>query len=162
RQRFARLLAEGLYDPDRKRPLPRYPRRIVVVSSPTGAAVRDFLQVTGRRWRAAEILIAPSRVQGAGAAEEVAAAIEMANRVAGARFRLDDAAADLDRAARRGLDVRRNHLARLAAKLESLSPLGVLARGYSLAFAADAAGEAVGPPLRRAQDVVPGDRIVVR
>src|SRR4051812_29200517 len=55
RQRFEKLRAEGLFDPDRKRPLPRYPRRIVVVSSPTGAAVRDFLQVTGRRWSATEI-----------------------------------------------------------------------------------------------------------
>ncbi len=84
RQRFERLKAEGLFDPDRKRPLPRFPRRIVVVSSPTGAAIRDFLQVTARRWSATEILIAPSRVQGAGAAEEVAAAIGLANRVAGA------------------------------------------------------------------------------
>ena len=84
RQRFEKLRAEGLFDPDRKRPLPRFPRRIVVVSSPTGAAVRDFLQVTGRRWSASEILIAPARVQGLGAAEEVAAAIALANRVEGA------------------------------------------------------------------------------
>jgi exodeoxyribonuclease VII large subunit len=84
RQRFEKLKAEGLFDPDRKRPLPRFPRRIVVVSSPTGAAIRDFLQVTGRRWSATEILIAPARVQGVGAAEEVAAAIALANRVDGA------------------------------------------------------------------------------
>jgi exodeoxyribonuclease VII large subunit len=84
RQRFEKLKAEGLFDADRKRPLPRFPRRIVVVSSPTGAAIRDFLQVTGRRWSATEILIAPARVQGVGAAEEVAAAIALANRVEGA------------------------------------------------------------------------------
>ena len=84
RQRFEKLKAEGLFEPGRKRPLPRFPRRIVVVSSPTGAAVRDFLQVTGRRWSATEILIAPARVQGAGAAEEVVAAIALANRVSGA------------------------------------------------------------------------------
>src|SRR4051794_6795203 len=84
RQRFEKLKAEGLFDPGRKRPLPRFPRRIVVVSSPTGAAIRDFLQVTGRRWSATEILVAPSRVQGVGAAEEIAEAIAMANRVAGA------------------------------------------------------------------------------
>jgi exodeoxyribonuclease VII large subunit len=54
------------------------------VSSPTGAAVRDLLQVIGRRWRGSEILIAPSRVQGAGAAAEVVAALALANRVAGA------------------------------------------------------------------------------
>ncbi len=84
RQRFEKLQAEGLFDPDRKRPLPRFPRRIVVVTSPSGAAIRDFLQVTGRRWPASEILIAPARVQGQGAAEEVAAAIGLANRVLGA------------------------------------------------------------------------------
>ena len=84
RQTVARLAAEGLFDPARKRPLPRFPRRIVVVTSPSGAAVRDLLQVIGSRWRASEILIAPSRVQGAGAAGEVVAALALANRVAGA------------------------------------------------------------------------------
>ena len=85
RQRYARLLQEGLFDPARKRPLPRYPRVIVIVSSPTGAAVRDVLQVTGRRWRCARMLIAPTRVQGAGADQEVAAAIALANQVDGCR-----------------------------------------------------------------------------
>jgi exodeoxyribonuclease VII large subunit len=84
RQRYAKLLQEGLFDPSRKRPLPRYPRRIVIVTSPTGAAVRDLLQVTSRRWRRAQILIAPTRVQGTGADQEVVAAIELANRVADA------------------------------------------------------------------------------
>src|SRR3954454_1827983 len=56
RQTVARLEAEGLFDPARKRPLPLFPKRIVVVSSPTGAAVRDFLQFVGRRWPSAEIL----------------------------------------------------------------------------------------------------------
>ena len=83
RQRFEKLKAEGLFDPDRKRPLPRFPRRIVIVTSPTGAAIRDFLQVTGRRWSATEILIAPAKVQGIGAAEEVVRAIGLANRVEG-------------------------------------------------------------------------------
>ena len=81
RQLFARLSAEGLFDPERKRPTPRFPRRIVIVTSPTGAAVRDLLQVTGRRWAAADILIAPTRVQGAGAGAEIAAAIALANLV---------------------------------------------------------------------------------
>src|SRR4051795_3537627 len=84
RQLFARLSAEGLFDPERKRPLPRFPRRIVIVTSPTGAAIRDLLQVTGRRWAAAEILVAPALVQGPGAAQEIAEAIALANRVAGA------------------------------------------------------------------------------
>ena len=83
-QTVARLKAEGLFDDDRKRPLPRFPRRIVIVTSPTGAAVRDFLQITGRRWPMAEILIAPAKVQGIGAADEVAEAIALANRVNGA------------------------------------------------------------------------------
>jgi exodeoxyribonuclease VII large subunit len=84
RQTVARLAAEGLFDPARKRPLPRYPRRIVIVTSPTGAAVHDLLQVIGRRWRGSEILIAPSLVQGPGAAAQVIAALALANQVAGA------------------------------------------------------------------------------
>lgn len=86
RQTVARLEAEGLFDPDRKRPLPKFPSRIVVIASATGAAVRDFVQVATRRWPLAEILIASSKVQGPGAAEEVAAAIELANRVRGVDF----------------------------------------------------------------------------
>jgi exodeoxyribonuclease VII large subunit len=77
------LTAEGLFDPARKRPLPRYPRRIAIVASPTGAAVHDLIQVIGRRWRCAELLIAATRVQGEGAADEVVAALDLANRTAG-------------------------------------------------------------------------------
>ncbi len=231
RQTLARLAAEGLFDPARKKPLPRFPDRIVVVTSPTGAAIRDVLQVTGRRWPLAEILIAPAKVQGLGAAEEIAAALALADRVAGAdlvivargggsledlwafneevvaraiaamdrpvvsavghevdttiadlvadvrastpsaaaeicvpdvrdvtqhldrlgdrlaragRARFDQARARLDtladraeRALRRSLDDRHHRLARLAAALEALSPLGVLARGYSLTLRDD-------------------------
>ncbi len=72
----ARLAAEGLFDPDRKRPLPARPSRIGVVTSPTGAAIRDVLEVTGRRYPAASILIAPTRVQGIGAEQEIADAID--------------------------------------------------------------------------------------
>ena len=86
RQTVARLEAEGLFDPDRKRALPRFPSRIVIVTSPTGAAVRDFVQVASRRWPMAEILIAPAKVQGLGAAEEVASALALANRLAGVDF----------------------------------------------------------------------------
>ncbi len=77
RQRHAKLALEGLFDPGRKRPLPRFPRRIVIVTSPTGAAVRDLLQVAARRWKCAQVLIASTRVQGAGADREVVAAIEL-------------------------------------------------------------------------------------
>jgi exodeoxyribonuclease VII large subunit len=251
RQTVARLAAEGLFDPSHKKPLPRFPRRIVVVTSPTGAAVRDVLQVTGRRWPAAEILVAPTLVQGPGAAGQVAEALALANRVAGAdlviiargggsledlwafneevvaraiyasrlpvvsaighevdvtvadlvadrraltpseagelcvpdarevalhldrladrlgraarspidhaRSRLDDLSARAARAARRAVDDRRHRLARLAGRLEALSPLAVLARGYSLTFQADGT-----TPLRSPADVRPGDRIVTR
>jgi exodeoxyribonuclease VII large subunit len=250
RQTVARLAAEGLFDPSRKKPLPRYPRRVVVVSSPTGAAVRDVLQVTGRRWPLAEILVAPAKVQGLGAAEEVAAAIGLANRVDGAdlvivargggtledlwafneevvaraiagsrlpvvtgvghetdvtvadlaadrraltpseagevgvpdarevaqqldrlgdrlaragrdrvaqaRARLEGLSGRAGRAARRALDDRRHRLARLAAELEALSPLAVLARGYSLTLRAD------GTPVRSPADAPAGALIRTR
>lgn len=81
RQLREKLSREGLFAADRKRPLPPFVRRIAVVTSPTGAAIRDFLQVLGRRWRGADVLIAPSRVQGEGAAQEIAAAIERVNRL---------------------------------------------------------------------------------
>lgn len=70
-----RLEAEGLFDPARKRPLPAYPRRVGVVTSPSGAALRDVLEVSGRRWPGLPILLAPTRVQGPGADREIAAAL---------------------------------------------------------------------------------------
>ncbi len=81
RQLRERLAKEGLFDPQRKRPLPAFAQHIAVVTSPTGAAIHDFLQVLARRWRGADVLIAPARVQGEGAAEEIAAAIEALNRL---------------------------------------------------------------------------------
>ena len=71
-----RLGHEGLFEAERKRLLPLLPRRVGIVTSPTGAALRDMLRVLGRRNRAVSILIAPAKVQGEGAAAEVAAAIE--------------------------------------------------------------------------------------
>ncbi len=82
RQLRDRLAKEGLFDPARKRPLPPFVKQIAVVTSPTGAAIHDFLQVLARRWRGADVLIVPTRVQGEGAAEEIAAAIATANRIA--------------------------------------------------------------------------------
>lgn len=76
-----RLQAEGLFDPARKRPLPLLPRRIGIVTSPSGAALRDILNVLTRRFPNLSVLIAPSRVQGAGAAGEIAAAIALLNAV---------------------------------------------------------------------------------
>lgn len=75
-----RLQAAGLFDEDRKRPLPTFPRRIGLVTSPTSAAVRDVLQVAGRRFPATPILIAPALVQGDLAPAQIAAAIERVAR----------------------------------------------------------------------------------
>ena len=77
-----RLAAEGLFAAERKRPLPRFPRRIAFVTSPTGAAVRDFLEVIRRRWHGVHVLVVPVRVQGDGAAEEIAAGVALVNRLA--------------------------------------------------------------------------------
>jgi exodeoxyribonuclease VII large subunit len=74
-----KLKAEGLFAPERKRPLPRYPQRLGLVTSPTGAAIRDVLHVVERRNPALEIILAPCRVQGEGAGEEIAAAIRLLN-----------------------------------------------------------------------------------
>ncbi len=70
-----RLEAEGLFDPALKRPIPLHPRRIGIVTSATGAAIRDVLEVTGQRFPAIPILIAPCLVQGEQAPAEIAAAI---------------------------------------------------------------------------------------
>jgi len=76
-----KLAREGLFDPERKRPLPRFARRIAVVTSPSGAAIHDFLQVLARRWRGADVLVVPTRVQGEGAADEIAHAVRTAGRL---------------------------------------------------------------------------------
>ena len=81
RQLHAVLDAEGAFAAARKRPLPAFPRRIALITSPTGAAVADFLQTLLARWRSSEVILIPSRVQGAGAAEEVAAALAAAARI---------------------------------------------------------------------------------
>lgn len=74
-----RLEEEGLFAPENKKPLPKYPEKIALVTSPAGKAVRDMLRVLGARWPLAEVLVAPVRVQGTGAAEEIAAAIHRLN-----------------------------------------------------------------------------------
>jgi len=76
----ARLEAEGLFDPARKRPIPLLPRRIGIVTSPTGAAIRDILQIIRRRFANVEVVIYPVRVQGEGAAEEIVEGIEGLNK----------------------------------------------------------------------------------
>jgi len=77
----AKLAAEGLFDPERKRPLPRFPRKIGVVTSPGGAAVRDILQIIARRFADLHIVIAPVRVQGDEAPGEIVEALHDLNRL---------------------------------------------------------------------------------
>ena len=75
-----KLEAEGLFAPERKRPIPALPRRIGVITSPTGAAIRDFLQIITRRFPNVHIVIYPCQVQGSTAAAEVAAGVAFCNR----------------------------------------------------------------------------------
>ncbi len=75
----AKLEAEGLFDAARKRPLPRFPRRIGVITAPTGAAVRDILHILGRRWPLAEVILYPALVQGVNAPETLIAGLACFN-----------------------------------------------------------------------------------
>lgn len=77
--RKKKLAAEGLFDQERKKPLPFFPRTIGVVTSPTGAAIRDILQITKRRNSAVNVIILPAIVQGAEAAPTICKMIEIAN-----------------------------------------------------------------------------------
>ena len=77
-----KLAAEGLFDPARKKPLPMLPRVIGVVTSPTGAVIRDILRILRRRFRNINVLLYPVKVQGEGAAQEIAQGIEYFNRQA--------------------------------------------------------------------------------
>ena len=75
-----RLEAEGLFDPARKRPIPLLPKKIGVVTSPSGAAIRDILQIIHRRFANVQVLIFPVRVQGEGAAAEIVEGVECLNK----------------------------------------------------------------------------------
>ena len=81
RQLHDRLAAEGLFAAERKRALPRFPRRIALVTSPQSAAVRDMVQVITRRWPGANLVIVPVPVQGEGAAERIAAGIGLLGEI---------------------------------------------------------------------------------
>lgn len=275
RQLYHKLAGEGLFRSERKRPLPRFVRRVALVTSPSGAAIRDFLQVLARRWPLADVLVLPVAVQGEEAAGQIAAAIAQANRlqcpidcivvtrgggsledlwafneevvvraIAASRIcvvsavgheidvtlsdlaadaraptpssaaerispaadevlaqlqhfqerlaalirlqleaarrridllaarpmfrrplepvyawmqRIDELSVRADRAVRVLLERQQRRLSTLAAQLEALSPLGILARGYSLTYKA-----ATGSILREAGQVAPGDLLRTR
>src|SRR5262249_10993547 len=79
-ERKAKLAAEGLFDPARKRPLPLLPRAVGVATAASGAAIRDVLQVLGQRFAERRVVVRPCRVQGEGAAADIAAALDDLNR----------------------------------------------------------------------------------
>jgi hypothetical protein len=93
----ARLEAQGLFDPARKRKLPFLPRRIAVVTSPSGAAVHDFLRVLHRRFPGLPVLVVPARVQGDGAAHEIACGIARGSGARGVDVLVVAAAAEASR-----------------------------------------------------------------
>lgn len=74
-----KLSREGLFDPSHKKPIPRFPGKIALITSPAGAAVRDMLRILGARWPLSEVVILPVRVQGAEAVGEIRAALRYAN-----------------------------------------------------------------------------------
>lgn len=76
----ARLDAQGLFAPEHKKPIPRFPKRIALVTSPAGAAVRDMIRILGGRWPMAEVFVVPCRVQGSEAPPEIAGAISWVNQ----------------------------------------------------------------------------------
>lgn len=82
RQLQQRLEAEGLFDRRHKKPLSPFPRRVAFVTSPTGAAIRDFLEVLRRRWRGVHVLVIPAKVQGEGATGDIVRGIQAANALA--------------------------------------------------------------------------------
>lgn len=81
RQLREKLFQRGYFALERKKPLPKFPRRVALIASPTGAAVRDMLEILATRWPLADVIVRPSRVQGDGAADDVAAAVRQLNHL---------------------------------------------------------------------------------
>ncbi len=81
RQLKEKLQLKGYFEPKRKRPLPKFPKRVALVASPTGAAIRDMLELLAQRWPMTDVIVRPCRVQGDGAAEDVAASIRLLNQL---------------------------------------------------------------------------------
>lgn len=80
RQLKEKLMSEGLFDDARKKPIPKFPKTVGVITSPTGAALQDILNIVQRRFCSTHLLIYPVRVQGEGSAEEIAEAIKVRAR----------------------------------------------------------------------------------
>lgn len=80
-QLHKRLASEGLFDPNRKRPLPRFPVRVGFVTSPSGAAIHDFVEAARRRWPLMNLLVIPAKVQGPGAADDIVRGIRIAAKL---------------------------------------------------------------------------------
>lgn len=76
-----KLNREGLFSQEHKKPIPHFPQKIGVVTSPTGAAIQDILNILGRRSKCVQVVVIPARVQGEGSADEIIRGIQMANRV---------------------------------------------------------------------------------
>jgi len=76
----AKLQAEGLFDGEHKKPMPEFPKRIALITSPAGAAVHDMIRILGKRWPMTEVILLPVRVQGAEAPPEIVGAIRYANK----------------------------------------------------------------------------------
>jgi len=79
----AQLAREGLFSPDHKAPIPFFPHRVFVITSPSGAAIRDFVRTARKRYPGADIVLCPSRVQGEGAYEEIIDAMDLTQQVTG-------------------------------------------------------------------------------
>ncbi len=75
------MQAEGLFSGAVQKPIPSCPDSIALVTSPTGAAVRDMIRILGRRWPLAKVVLYPAQVQGQGAAESIARALALANAI---------------------------------------------------------------------------------
>ncbi|MDO4952447.1 MAG: exodeoxyribonuclease VII large subunit [Synergistaceae bacterium] len=78
-----KLEAEGLFDPENKKEFPKYPERVAVITSPTGAALQDVLRISAKRWPSAEIIVIPSLMQGMAAAEEITSAFAKVRQLKG-------------------------------------------------------------------------------
>src|SRR5205807_1759391 len=163
----AALQKDGLLDPARKRPLPLYPARLAIVTSKDGAAVRDIIAVTRRRWPSLELFVIPTKVQGDGAEDAICRALALLGRIdrlargLGRRServtqRLDRTLDRLGSAVTLRLERQRHRLSAVSGRLDALSPLRILARGYALAR------DAEGRVLKRVAQFPPGSAFRLR